>query len=200
MKVTIVHGSARKNGNSHSIVNALCEGFTDDTEIKNYEMQTLNTSGCIGCMSCKTKYDRCALEDDLAQVFEDMRSSDILVLASPVYFGDVSAQAKIFIDRLYHLFTPDFHDGIDENGQMKEAGRYTRLKSGTQMVFITAQGSIIEEHYGDIHTRYGNFFNWLGFEKVHSIRGLGDPANSPDTNNMNAAIGRARALVKELCA
>lgn len=203
MKVTIVQGSARRKGNSHDIVNALCEGFAEGTEISTYEMQALNASGCMGCMSCKGRTERCAIEDDLSEVYEKMHDSDVLVLASPVYFGDVSAQAKTFIDRLYHLYTPDFHDGIDENGLVRtdvDLSRFSRLKRGTRMVFITAQGSPFEDRYADISERYCTFFRFLGFDEVHPLRGIGNPSFYPDRNNAQEAFALARALGRELSA
>jgi len=45
-------------------------------------------------MACKTKLDNCALEDDLTEVLDAVRETDVLVLASPVYYGDLSSQLK----------------------------------------------------------------------------------------------------------
>lgn len=124
----------------------------------------------------------------------------MLVLASPVYFGDVSGQAKIFIDRLYHLFTPNFHDGFDpEGGVIEEKMRnYSRLKKGVKFVFITSQGAVMEDMYADIQGRYQLFFKYLGFDEVHSIRGLGDSIAFPDGNRMEEALEQARELGKRL--
>ncbi|WP_432735853.1 flavodoxin family protein [Maridesulfovibrio sp. FT414] len=199
MKVTVVKGSARKKGNSNDIVNAFCEGLAEGTEVKTYEMQSLKVSGCIGCMICKTKLERCAIKDELSGVYDDVHESDVVVLSTPVYFGDVNAQTKIFIDRLYHLFTPDFHEGIDENGNAQPDPRYSRLKRGTKLVFIVAQGSPYEAKYADVSERYELFFRFLGFEEVHVIRGIGDPAYRPDDNNAQDAFARARALGQEFC-
>ncbi|WP_320176082.1 flavodoxin family protein [Maridesulfovibrio sp.] len=200
MKVTVVNGSARTKGNSHAIVNALCEGFAEGVEVKSYELSKMKNSGCIGCMSCKGKIELCVIKDDLTPVYEEMHESDVLVLASPVYFGDVSGQAKIFIDRLYHLFTPDFHDGFDpEGGVIEEKMRnYSRLKRGVKFVFITSQGAVMEGMYADIQGRYPLFFKYLGFDEVYSIRGLGDPLAFPEANRMEEALEQARELGRRL--
>ncbi|ACS79462.1 flavodoxin family protein [Maridesulfovibrio salexigens] len=200
MKVTVVNGSARIKGNSHAIVNALCEGFAEDAEIKSYELSKMTNSGCLGCMSCKGKTERCIIQDDLTPVYEEIHESDVLVLASPVYFGDVSGQAKIFIDRLYHLFAPDFHDGFDpEGGVIEEKMRsYSRLKRGVKFVFVTSQGAAMEDMYADIQGRYPLFFKYLGFDEVYSIRGLGDPIAFPEANRMEDALEQARELGKRL--
>ncbi|WP_066852932.1 flavodoxin family protein [Halodesulfovibrio spirochaetisodalis] len=195
MKVTIVHGSPRKKGNTHKMVEALCDGFAPDTEISSFEAQKLTASGCLGCMTCKGKSDRCVINDDLTPVYDAMHESDVLVIASPIYFGDVTAQAKNFIDRLFHLFPQDFHDNYNHDGQSSTS----RLKKGTKLVFITAQGSVSEEEFADVHPRYAKFFTWLGFKETFSIRGLGDPA-AWETHRMDEAFEAARNLGKKLTA
>jgi multimeric flavodoxin WrbA len=201
MKVTVINGSARGKGNSHAIVKAFCDNLAQGTETTIYELSKMKNSGCIGCMSCKGKTERCVIKDDLTPVYEEMHESDVLVLASPVYFGDVSGQAKIFIDRLYHLFTPDFHEGFDHeggSGEGKRKKRYSRLKEGVKLVFITSQGSVMEDMYADIQERYPVFFKYLGFSEVHSIRGLGDPIVFPEANRMEEALEQACKLGEQL--
>jgi len=194
MKVTVINGSGRKKGNSHAIANALCDNLSQDAEVKTYELSGMKYSGCIGCMSCKGKTERCIIKDDLTLVYEEMHESDVVVLSSPVYFGDVNGQAKLFIDRLYHLFTPDFHEAFDHEEGEGEPKRYSRLKEGVKLVFVTSQGAVQEDMYADIEQRYSVFFKYLGFSEVHSIRGLGDPVAFPDANRMKEALQQAREL------
>ena len=193
MKVTVIHGSPRKMGNTHNIVEALCSGFAPSTEITSFEMQQQKASGCVACMACKSKADRCIIKDDLAPIYEEVHDSDVLVIASPIYFGDISAQAKTFIDRLFHLFPPDFHENYDHDS----ASSANRLKKGTKLVLITAQGSVSEEEFSDVFPRYEKFFKWLGFPEVYSIRGIGDPS-AWENHRMDEAFEAARVLGKKL--
>ena len=198
MKVTVINGSGRKKGNSHAIVEGFCGNLTKDTEVTEFELSGMNYAGCIGCMSCKGKSERCVIKDDLTPVYEEMHESDVVVLSSPVYFGDVSGQTKQFIDRLYHLFTPDFHDALDQEDGEESGKRYSRLKEGVQLVFILAQGAVDEEMYADIPQRYAVFFEYLGFSEVHTIRGIGDRWQRPDDNRLDEAIQQARELGMQL--
>lgn len=199
MKVTIVNGSPRKKGNSKDIVNALCESFAAGTEVKSYDLVKLKGSGCLGCMACKGKSDRCIIKDELTSVYEEMHDSDVLVIASPIYFGDVSAQTKAFIDRLFHLFPADFHDNFDHEGLGQDCTPCRRLKAGTKLVFITAQGGIEGERHADVPERYAAFFQWLGFDEIIPIRGLGDPAAWKD-HRMEEAFAQARNIGAKLTA
>ncbi|WP_419778977.1 flavodoxin family protein [Maridesulfovibrio sp.] len=194
MKVIVINGSGRKKGNSHTIVKALCDNLSQDAEVKIHELPGMKYSGCIGCMSCKGKAERCVIMDDLTPVYEEIHESDVVVLSSPVYFGDVNGQVKLFIDRLYHLFTPDFHEAFDHDEAEGENKRYSRLKEGVKLVFVISQGAVQEDMYADIAQRYSTFFKFLGFSEVHSIRGLGDPVAFPEANRMEEALQQAREL------
>ncbi len=73
-----------------------------DTEF--IDLFDLNYRDCIGCCSCKLKgrksYGHCMLNDDLKPLLERIEESDVLVLGSPIYFGNLSGQMRSFTDRL----------------------------------------------------------------------------------------------------
>ena len=95
MKVTCLLGSPREKGNSAALAKKFCKTAESlGASIRTVSLNTLNFRGCQGCMACKTKLDKCALEDDLTEVLEAIRETDVLVLASPVYYWDVSSQLK----------------------------------------------------------------------------------------------------------
>src|SRR5690242_13764760 len=105
MKIVCLLGSPRENGNSAAIANRLCttaEGL--GAEVHTIVLNKLQYRGCQGCMACKTKLDRCALKDDLTEILDLIRETDILVLATPVYFWDVTSQLKTFLDRTFSYF------------------------------------------------------------------------------------------------
>jgi multimeric flavodoxin WrbA len=101
------------------------------------------------------------LEDDLAPVLDTIRGTDILVLATPVYFADISGQMKTFIDRCFSYLVPDF----------LETPEPTRLAPGKKMVFIQTQNQPDENMFADIFPKYDLIFHLLGFRDNHLIRG-----------------------------
>lgn len=64
----------------------------------------LNISSCIGDDYCKSHEGKCVLNDDMKQIYDKILKSDAIILASPIYFLDVTSQAKMVIDRLYAFF------------------------------------------------------------------------------------------------
>lgn len=101
-KIISVIGSPRVDGNSATIGKRFCDtGEKLGAEVRTFVLNKLRYQGCQGCMLCKTKLERFALEDDLTEVLDAIRNTDVLVLSSPVYFWDVSGQLKTFMDRTF---------------------------------------------------------------------------------------------------
>lgn len=164
MKIVCLLGSPRKRGNSSTIAERFCATAGQlGAEVRTFALNEMNFRGCQGCMACKTKLDHCALKDDLKEVLEAVRATDTLVMASPVYYGDVSSQLKAFIDRTYSFLVPDFHDSPSPS----------RLASGKKLVFVLTQGNPDEIQYADIYPKYKRFFQWYGFFESHLLRACG---------------------------
>ena len=99
-----------KKGNTAAINNRFCTAAENlDAEVETYALNELNYRGCQGWLACKTKLDKCVLEDDLTQVLDAVRGADILVLGSSVYFWDATSQVKGFSDCTYSYLVPNFH-------------------------------------------------------------------------------------------
>jgi multimeric flavodoxin WrbA len=164
MKVVCLQGSPRENGNSSTIANHFCETAERlGAQVQTFVLNKLNYRGCQGCMACKTKLDRCVLEDDLTGVLEAVRGTDVLVLSSPVYFWDVSSQLKAFMDRTFSYLVPDFITNPVKS----------RLKPGKKLVFILAQNNPDPESFPEIFQRFDYFFKVYGFVERHLIRAFG---------------------------
>jgi len=105
-KVIIVNTSPRTTGNCPAIPARLEEKITDaDVEIVDFAKSNINyCQGCDACMAKDAVW--CVQEDDMSALLPDLDSCDALVLLSPIYWGDVCAQAKTFVDRLYAFFNP----------------------------------------------------------------------------------------------
>jgi multimeric flavodoxin WrbA len=99
MKAYLISGSPNKNGSTITILKLLRKEFNQvgfNTEIEILEQ--CNIGFCKGCNKCKTNL-YCIQRDDMDRIIENIKNTDLLVLASPSYWGDVTAQMKTFIDR-----------------------------------------------------------------------------------------------------
>lgn len=100
-KIVIVKGSPRKNGNSNNLVTAFATGAAAaGHQVEIFETFKKNINGCCGDQNC-SRTGICGQKDDLVPLNELMRSYDVVVFASPVYFGNFTAWIKPVIDRCY---------------------------------------------------------------------------------------------------
>ena len=104
-KVLIIEGSPRKNGNSQLLCEAFQKGAQDAGHLVDLvRIQEKKIGFCMACDGCMRNGGMCVLRDDMADVLKLFQESDVLVLATPVYFYGVSAQIKTFIDRTYPIW------------------------------------------------------------------------------------------------
>ncbi len=102
MKVVAFNGSARRDGNTAILVNAVFKELKKEgikTEL--VQLAGKKVPGCIACMKCfETKDKRCAVTGDIVnECIEKMLEADGIILASPTYFADISANMKALIER-----------------------------------------------------------------------------------------------------
>lgn len=168
MKVVSVFGSPRRKGNSRILAEAMCSEFERfDVPVKRHLLNDINFSGCQACSACKGKTDHCIVQDDLSEVLADVVDSEIIILSSPVYWGDIAGQMKLFLDRSYSFLKPDFMSRADKH----------RLPPGKILVWIQAQGAGSKQ-FDDVFDRYNRFFSQLNyFESEVVLRACG--VNSP---------------------
>lgn len=102
MKIIAINGSPRKDGNTRLLLETVLEplaGAGWDTELVQIGGRAIH--GCRACGKCfELRNQRCAFgKDILNEVLEKMLSADAILLGSPTYFADVSAEMKALIDR-----------------------------------------------------------------------------------------------------
>ena len=102
MKVVAFNGSARKDGNTAILINhVLGELKAEGIETEMIQMAGAKISGCLACYGCFKKQDNyCVVKDDIVNEYiEKMLTADGIILGSPTYFADVTAEMKALIDR-----------------------------------------------------------------------------------------------------
>lgn len=131
MKVVAFNGSPRHSGNTTALINKAFEELKKEgieTELVNIGGKALH--GCIACMKCfQTKDKKCSISNDpINEYIKKMDEADGIILASPTYFTDVTAEMKAFIDRC---------------GMVSRAnGDIFKLKPGAAIVAVRRCGAI----------------------------------------------------------
>lgn len=104
-RVLIANGSPRKRGNSVILAEQVAAGArAAGADVDTVILQDLNIEPCTACEACKgTEDGDCILQDGMQSLYPKVRAADVIVIATPVYWFTMSAQAKLFIDRWYAL-------------------------------------------------------------------------------------------------
>jgi multimeric flavodoxin WrbA len=183
MKIVAVFGSPRPQGNSSS----LAQKFLDTAQglgatIQVFRLNDMKYQDCQGCLACKTESETCILKDDLAETLEAIKAADLLLLASPVYFGDISGQLKCFFDRTYSCLNPDFS---------------SRVPAGKKAVVVLAQAQPDAALFSDIFPRYERWLKMYGFDPVRLLRAVG-VRDAGDISQKSDLLDQAAALAREL--
>ncbi|MBQ8134328.1 MAG: flavodoxin family protein [Clostridia bacterium] len=108
-RILVLAGSVRKGGNTDLLVQAFAEGAEKNHEVEIVSVADYKVNPCIGCNSCfKREGNQCFQKDDMPLIYEKLKNTDILVIASPVYFYGISAQLKAVVDRLHTPMRSEF--------------------------------------------------------------------------------------------
>ena len=104
--VLVLSSSPRKGGNS----DVLCDQFVLGAKESGHSAEKIflkdkKINYCTGCGTCIDKVKPCPQKDDMAEVLDKMVSSDVIVMATPVYFYTMCAQMKTLIDRTCARYT-----------------------------------------------------------------------------------------------
>lgn len=113
MKVVVLHGSPRRGMNSDTLTERFLEGVTEggEAEVSHFYTNELDVKPCQGCLHCATSPGHaCAIDDDMTEIYSAYRGSDLVVWATPMYWGYMTAQLKAVLDRMEALAWEGFYD------------------------------------------------------------------------------------------
>jgi len=99
MKALCIIGSPKTNGSTARLVDRVIEGMeSQNIKVSRYFLDEMNINYCKGCEKCEINR-KCVQMDDMNILIDEIYESNIIILASPSYWGDVTGQMKTFIDR-----------------------------------------------------------------------------------------------------
>ena len=106
MHVLAFNGSPRQNGATAELLRKALEGAASrGAETELIHLNGLVMKGCQACFSCKQRggksHGACVVRDDMTPLYDKIAGAGAVFVGSPVYFGAVTAQTKLFIDRLF---------------------------------------------------------------------------------------------------
>ena len=165
-------GSPNINGNTAKLVNSILDGAAENgAEKVIYNLSSLNIKGCDACCRCQ-ETGCCLIDDDMQELYREIETADAIVLGSPVYMWQMTAQTKLLIDRLTAFLKPDFSSRLDNK----------------KLILVFSQGISDRDAFKPYFEYTAGLFYYLGFDVLETIIAAG-------TDNLEVSF-RPRLLEK----
>ena len=192
MSILAISSSPRRGGNSELALRSFCRAAEDkNIAVEFIRLQELKIEPCRGCELCAVD-GLCVVKDRMQPLYEKVAEAKGMVLATPIYFGSLSAQLKIFMDRFqcwwhakYTLKKPFVLTSQQKAGFIICTGALPRPDFGEN---VGAVGKVF------FHSTNYDFRGCLFFQKLKS---RGEIKNRPDDLQAayDAGIKFAESLV-----
>lgn len=105
MKNVVIISSSMRKGNSDKLCDYFQKGVIESrNKVERINLRDIELKFCLACRDCYN-FGNCTQNDDMNKIYPIIKAADVLVLATPIYYGEMSGQLKVFLDRLYPLFT-----------------------------------------------------------------------------------------------
>jgi len=104
IKILGLFGSPRRGGNTDLLLEEVLKGAqSQGAEIERIFLSQLNISPCQECRKCEI-FGNCVINDEMQDIYPKLTKANFIILASPIFFYNVTAQTKILIDRCQALW------------------------------------------------------------------------------------------------
>ncbi|MBQ9560995.1 MAG: flavodoxin family protein [Prevotella sp.] len=169
----------RRGGNTDLLAQAFANGAKENNDVEILSVADYNVKPCIGCNTCFTREgNACFQKDDMTEIYEKLRTADVLVIASPVYFYGISAELKAVIDRL--------HTPMRDTFQIKK------------LALLLVGAATLPELFDAIKVQYRLALNFFHLENggMVLVKGVKDKGDIKNTNALNEAFALGQTMKK----
>ena len=153
MKIIGINGSPRIGGNADVLLDKALEGARSiGAETEKIILNTLKIAPCQECENLKDD-GSCIIEDDMQGLYRKILEADAVIVASPVFFGSITAQTKIMIDRFQCLWRAKFI--LKRNTVKKErVGAFISVEASNREDFFVNARSVVKNFFAVIDANY----------------------------------------------
>lgn len=157
MKIVVLQGSPRVNGNTARLVSKFKEGAESaGHEVDVVNVGSMKISGCTGCEYCHGAGNgECAIKDDMQKVYASLADAEMVVFASAVYYWSMTAQLQATLTRFYSIEHP--------------------AKATKYAVIVTSASPGV---YDAIKSQFADVIDYFGAENVGMLTAFGSERTS----------------------
>lgn len=157
MKILGINGSPRISGNADILLdNALNGAESVGADIEKIILNNLKIKPCQECKEAR-KDGVCIVNDDMQMIYKKIDNAHCIILASPIFFGSLSAQTKIMIDRFQCLW------------MAKYVYKTILVKKKKPGCFISVEGTKIVKFFDNAKSIVKNFFRTIDIDYTEEL-------------------------------
>jgi len=151
-KIIILNGSPRPNGNTAQLIKAFTKGAQEvGNTVTTFFLDEMHINGCKGCMmGGKNPEYPCVQRDDMDKIYPVYMQADVVIMASPLYYWNLSGQLRTTFDRLFAVAEcADNHDNPNKS-----------------CALLMSAGS---DEYEEVSYYYNNLMKHLGWNNLGTV-------------------------------
>jgi multimeric flavodoxin WrbA len=186
-KILVLYSSPRKKGNSATLANEIIKGAqSEGAHVETVHLHGMKISPCQACYACQKKDSKgCAIDDEMQTIYPKLVECNTWVIASPVYWFTVSAQAKLFMDRCFAF--PAY---------TKKALEYSFVDKRIGIALSYGDTDPFNSGCVNALRTFQDAFNYVGAQIIGMVYGSGDAPGEIKSNT--ELMARAEKLGKTL--
>ena len=182
-KVLVLTGSPRRNANSTILAEQALNGAkAAGADVELFHLAKMEISPCTACDGCRKKNAKgCVIKDDMQLLYPKVKVAQAIVIAGPVYWFNMGAYTKLFMDRLYAF-------GSDEYRALKGKRVGIILTYGDADPFVSGAVNALRS--------FQDSFGYVGASVAGMVNVTGGDAGDIERNS--GAMNDARELGRTL--
>jgi NAD(P)H-dependent FMN reductase len=148
IRVLAIACSPRAGGNTDALLDAAIAGATEaGARVERFVLREMTISPCAACGACASGSGRCIMEDDMQRLYEPLVRADRIIIASPVFFMCLPAQAKAMIDRCQPLWLRRNRGETVSEARHSRAALYIGVGGGDLPHLFDASRMVLKSWY-----------------------------------------------------
>jgi multimeric flavodoxin WrbA len=145
VKILGVSGSPRKNGNTDVLLDSFLRGAeSEGADTKKIHLKEYSIESCIGCEACRKDGTCTRFHDGMELLYPEIEECKGIIVGSPVYNYNVTAEMKTFIDRLYPFYVFTEQRPGPYSSKLEDQGRKALIFTVCEQVKAEEMGFALE--------------------------------------------------------
>ncbi|MBN2453440.1 MAG: flavodoxin family protein [Candidatus Omnitrophica bacterium] len=153
MNVVGISGSPRRHGSTETLLDRLLEGAVSaGADVEKIVLNELTFRPCQECGGCD-RTGACVIKDDMEFIYRRIEDADGIVVASPVFFANVSAQTKMMIDRFQCAWVAKYALK-KERRTKKQKGIFISVSAAHRKDFFDSSKLVVKSFFATLDIEY----------------------------------------------